>query len=140
MTAQLAYLDASALTKLVLPERESPAVEQLIAGLDIVSSEIASIEVRRALLRLGASPKLAERARIVLAGVVFLSIDSLIVQRAASIAPGALKTLDAIHLATALRLAPDRVLFVGYDKRLNAAARQHGLDVNAPEVADLYDT
>ena len=60
-----------------------------------------------------------------------LAFDARIAARAAALRPASLRTLDAIHLATALELAGDLTAFVSYDDRLSAAARDLGLPVVA---------
>jgi predicted nucleic acid-binding protein len=60
-----------------------------------------------------------------------LAFDTRIAARAAALRPASLRTLDAIHLATALELAGDLTAFVSYDDRLSAAARDLGLPVVA---------
>ena len=55
-----------------------------------------------------------------------------VLKRAGTIGPGDLRTLDAIHLATALGLGLADLEFLTYDVRLARAARAHGLDVAEP--------
>lgn len=126
------YLDASALVKLVLEERETQALRTFLAARDTpqVTSLIAAVEVSRAAMRSpDVDPLLLQR---VLGAVSYLRFDDSMAQRAADIQPTSLRTLDAIHLASALALAPDLEAFVTYDARMAEAARVHGLPVVAP--------
>jgi len=62
-----------------------------------------------------------------------------ILARASRITPGSLRTLDAIHLATALDLSPPPDLFLCYDRRLGEAARAHGLALVAPGLDEVHE-
>jgi predicted nucleic acid-binding protein len=126
------YLDASALVKLVMPEPESAA---LFAGLshrpEIVSSELSRVEVLRALARVGAPLRTRQRAQRVLERVALVKLHGAVLERAATLAPSTLRTLDALHLSTALELTPAPEMWT-YDERLAAASRAAGLRVVAP--------
>lgn len=126
---KIAYVDASAMAKLVLEEPESPAMLRWYAESDqLISSRIGVIETRRATMRHVFDPAQLE---IVLASITVVEIDAAIAQRAARVGPLGLRTLDAIHLATALA-AGDLSAFVTYDDRLADAARMLGLPVVRP--------
>ncbi len=71
-------------------------------------------------------------AREQLEGVELIAIDNLVLERAATISPGVLRSLDAIHLATAQQLGTDLGVLVTYDHRLAQAAAELGLPVAAP--------
>jgi len=95
-----------------------------------VSSALARVEVGRAVMR-------TERARPRDPGSVtglatLIDVDELILRIAASLDPPKLRTLDAIHLATALLLADGVEAFVTYDRQLGVAAAAAGLAVEAP--------
>jgi predicted nucleic acid-binding protein len=131
VTKRTSYVDASALVKLALEEPETLALRAHLSGeVKMSTSEVAVIEVTRA-ARVGGpgSPALAE-ARRVLAESTLVAVTRAIVDRAAELASSRLRTLDAIHLATALAVEPDEV--VAYDRRLLAAAELHGLAVASP--------
>ncbi|MGP1674345.1 MAG: type II toxin-antitoxin system VapC family toxin [Candidatus Limnocylindrales bacterium] len=129
MTA-ISYLDASAMVKLVLDEIESPAMLRWhIESEQVVSSRVGLIETRRATSRRMHDPAQLD---IVLRSVVAIELDDVIARGAAQIRPAELRTLDAIHLATALSLGPGLVSFVTYDDRLADAARAVGLPVVRP--------
>ena len=128
------YLDSSALLKLVLLERETPA---LIAALsrwpDRISSVLLPIECRRTVLRAGNPPGVTAKLEQELARVSTIRLDEPVQKLAAIIGPPRLRPLDAIHLASALSIGDYPEAFVTYDERLAAAARAAGLSVIAPE-------
>jgi predicted nucleic acid-binding protein len=125
-----AYLDASALVKLVVREAESEAlgiaVTQLAAQ---ASSELAVVEIRRQARKFGRDAQ--ARARAVLGNTELRPIDRATLDLAAGLAPRGLRSLDAIHLATALSL-DELDVFISYDTRLNEAAAAAGLHVESP--------
>jgi predicted nucleic acid-binding protein len=125
------FLDSSALVKLVVAEAETDA---LIAFLGdprqpVVISEVAVTEVGRAARRVGAdaSAALAECEVVLLRSELLLA--------AAALDPLDLRTLDAVHMATALSLGAVVDVFVAYDQRLLRAARERGLQVASPGAA-----
>lgn len=126
------YLDSSALVKLVLQERETPALRRFLAAGDQpqVTSLVAAVEVSRAAKR-SEDVDPAHLLRV-LAAVSYLRLDRSIAQQAGDIEPSGLRSLDAIHLASALALAPEIEALVTYDARLAEAARAYGLPVVAP--------
>jgi predicted nucleic acid-binding protein len=127
---RVAYVDASAMAKLALDEPESPAMLRwFIESERLVSSRIGLIETQRATRRHVHDPVQLD---FVLRSVVALEVDDAIAQSAARIEPAMLRTLDAIHLATALSLAGELDAFVTYDDRLAEAARAVGLPVIRP--------
>ena len=135
MTADLLYLDSSALVKLVIQESESDAVLDLIRLWPVrVSSELAEIEVLRAACRVSESDAVRHKAEEVIAGLHLLPIDRQIVGRAARLAPSRLRSLDAIHLATALSLGQTLGAMAVYDLALGAAAADRGLKILTPGV------
>lgn len=124
------YLDSSAIVKLVAREPETPAlVEAVRADPAVVSSALAWTEVVRAVRR--ARGRVA-RAQQVLDGIALVPIDEGTLRAAGDLAPAGLRTLDAIHLATALSLGEDVTGLVTYDERLAEAAAAVGIDVIAP--------
>jgi len=131
--AGLLYLDSSALVKLVLPETESEALLRCVADMpDRVTSEIAAVEVLRAARRASDDPAVEQRARQVLAGVHLLRLDTATLDAAAVMEPRGVRTLDAIHLATAEDLGPNLEAMVVYDFALANAARAAGIQVLTP--------
>ena len=129
MTA-VSYVDTSALVKLVVDEPGSVEMQRwYVEGERVLSSVVGLIETRRAVRRRNHDEVHLEH---VLAGIDFIEISKLIAARAGSIPPATVRTLDAIHLATALSLQPRLEAFVTYDDRLAEAARALGLPVVSP--------
>lgn len=129
-SATIAYLDSSALVKLIAIEAESTALRQeLRRWPDRASSLLASIEVARTARRLGGhAPAVAAR---VLAGVRLLAIDP-IVSTASQIGSTSLRSLDAIHLATAASIVTQLGVLITYDRRMVTDAQSIGLPVLSP--------
>jgi uncharacterized protein len=126
------YLDASALVKLVVSEAETEALRTFLTDKPRrMSSRIAEVEVTRAVGRI-ATPGDEAQVRIVLSGLQFIELDAGTAEVAGSLAPATLRSLDAVHLASALAVAPELDAFVTYEARLAAAARAAGLEVAAP--------
>jgi len=122
----LLYLDSSAIVKLVVPEAETHALRELLRSWpERVSSVLSRVEVLRAARRV--SPSAARRADAVVARLGLVDLDDDVIQRASKLAPPELRTLDAIHLATALSLGHDLGALCVYDARLSSVARAMGL-------------
>jgi uncharacterized protein len=127
------YLDTSAALKLVVPEAETGALEQWMterAGVARASSRLLRIELLRAVTR--CAPHRLDRAHTVLSGVVLLGMDEVVAPTAESIGGPQLRSLDAIHLASAQVLRSALTAFVAYDKRLITAGQALGLPVVSP--------
>jgi len=133
----LFYADASALVKLVRDEPESDALRTLLAGADLVSSELVLTEVPRAIRRAAAhDPRLAldllmARDAEIVDAVALLPLDRPLLLAAGAFAEPALRASDAIHIAAAVDLSPLDG-FVSYDERQAAAARLAGLRTLSP--------
>ncbi len=126
------YLDTSALVKLVTVEAETAALHEWVADHqpELVASDLLRTELRRAVLRTGTShPIDIEEA---LAAIDLLPATPAVFDAAAELDPADLRTLDSVHLATALGIVDDLDGVVTYDDRLAAAARHHTLTVIAP--------
>nr|WP_280226839.1 type II toxin-antitoxin system VapC family toxin [Nocardia cyriacigeorgica] len=127
------YLDTSALVKLVHPEAETDALLRWLEerpDQPWVASALVEAELVRAV-------RMAEPADLihipaVLARLDMVEIDGIVRANAAAISPATVRSLDAIHLATALELATDLTGLVAYDKRLGEAAEAAGLTWIAP--------
>ena len=133
MSGDLLYLDSSALVKLVMPEAESIALLSSLAAWPVrVTSELAGVEVVRAARRATTDPAVEQRAIEVMAGLHLLKMDTEILSQAARLEPRTLRSLDAIHLASALSLGKDLGAIAIYDSALAAAAMESGLRVVAP--------
>jgi uncharacterized protein len=133
MAGEFLYLDSSALVKLVLPEAESAALlKSLESWPACVTSELSRVEVVRAARRARTAPKVEQRAEEVMAGFHLLRIDGEILDRAARLEPRSLRSLDAVHLASALSLGDDLGAMAVYDANLSVAAITCGVEVVAP--------
>ena len=128
----LAYLDASAVVKLIVDEDETPALQaDVIERTGLVASRLSLLEARRAIARRPAAPRIASPDDITRA-VVMIEINTALLESAAAIQPYSLRSLDAIHLASALSAADPSIDIITYDDRLADAARAHGLTVVQP--------
>ena len=124
------YLDSSAIVKLVVRERESAALRRHLRHRHLISSVLARTEVLRALLPLGADAAAAGRAA--LGAIDLVRVNERVLADAAGLLPVELRTLDAIHLATAQQLGPELGRLVTYDERMATAAKHLGLRTVAP--------
>jgi predicted nucleic acid-binding protein len=129
--APAAYLDTSALVKLVLPEEESAALAVELARWD---SHISSALVRTELVRACAPAGTAARrlAQRLLAELDLLAVDEAILDAAARLKPLNLRTLDAIHIASAQALESALGAVVAYDTRLLEGAKAARLPTIVP--------
>jgi predicted nucleic acid-binding protein len=129
------YLDASAIVKLATLEPETDALREQLGRYDNrITSRIATVEVPRALARRGAESVAvgSEPIREVLMNLQLVELDESIAAGAAELGPPGLRSLDAIHLASALAIGEELTALVTYDARLALAARAAGLIVMAP--------
>lgn len=127
------YFDTSSVVKLVMPEAETVALQTWMkahGGATFLSSQLLRIELLRAVARV--APDRMDRAREVLKGFALVRIDDEVVSAAETLHPPQLRTLDAIHVATAQLLGQSLTAFVAYDKRLTESATARGLNVVAP--------
>jgi len=126
------YLDSSAFVKLLVEETESTAVRSFLAnrGARRVSSALLRTESLRAVRHLG--PDALAKVREGLRRVDLIGIDDRILDAAGILEPQVLRTLDAIHLATALAVGDDLEAVVTYDERMLDAARFMGLATATP--------
>lgn len=125
------YVDTSAIGRVLLGEPDAPAVLRALAGFD---QHVASLLMRVELLRLAFREGVVDAAERLVAGVALVPLDDPILAAAETVHPPSVATLDAIHLATVLRLAEAGVLetVMTYDARLADGANHHGLRVMAP--------
>jgi len=125
------YLDSSAIVKLAVPEQETRSLQRLLRSWpETASSVIARIEVTRAARRVG--DEAVRRADAALERIALVEVDGDVLDRGASLPPAGLRTLDSIHLATALSLGDELGALCAYDARLAEAATAAGIDVLAP--------
>jgi predicted nucleic acid-binding protein len=125
------YLDSSAIVKLVIAEPESTALRRhLRRRRPLVSSALARTEVLRALLAEG-DDGLA-RGRAVLASLDLIRVSDRVLNEAARLLPPDVRSLDAIHLATAQQLNSELDQMLSYDDRMLRAADQLGMRTTRP--------
>jgi uncharacterized protein len=128
---RLLYADSSALVKLVIEEPESAALERHLAGGPVLAtSRIALVEVPRVTAL--ANPAVAARRETerLLGSCMLIDVTDTLLRAASRLTSRAVRTLDAIHLASALRVQADEV--VAYDGRLIVAAGECGFTVSHP--------
>lgn len=137
------YLDTSALTKLVVHEDETDALRSFLverADERLVTSALARTELRRAALRFAdrrdvtpeQAQEVANEVTMLLRRLDLVRVGYDVLDRAGAQPPPQLRSLDAIHLATAVRLGSQVHAAVVYDRRLADAMRHAGLAVAAP--------
>ena len=126
----LAYVDSSGLVKLALREIEAPALVAFLAGHRMASSSLALTEVPRAIVRSDESA--LEAALVTLARVVLVEPTEELLRHAGTLLPRTLRSLDAIHVASALALGGELDVLVTYDRRMREAAELAGLRVESP--------
>lgn len=125
------YLDTSALGRILLAE---PGAREVLARLAEFEQRVASRLLRIELRRLGLRTGRLAAADQLLAGVALIPVDDELLTTAELVAPDTVATLDALHLATALRLDEHGSLdaVMTFDRRLADGARHHGLTVIGP--------
>ena len=125
------YLDSSAIVKLAVQEPESLALRRYLRRRQpLVSSALARTEVLRALLPAG--NEAVARGRHVLQRIDLVRVNDRILNAAAVLQPPELRSLDAIHLATARQLGDELSAVVTYDDRMVNAAKQLGHRIVQP--------
>jgi len=128
------YLDSSALVKLVVAERESAALRRYLRSIpQRASCALAKVEVLRAVRPHGGAAM--KRARGLLRRLDLVRLDDDLLDAAAALDAGVLRSLDAIHLAAAQVLGDALTAVVTYDDRMAAAAGRLGLPVAAPPLS-----
>ena len=125
------YLDSSAIVKLAVREPESTALRRYLRGKrPLVTSALARTEVARAMLPLG--PAAVARGEEVLRRLEVVRVNDEVLKTAGSMLPVELRSLDAIHLATAALIGADLARVCTYDDRMTSSAKALGLAVVAP--------
>jgi predicted nucleic acid-binding protein len=127
------YFDSSALLKLLFEEPESAELERWVSersAVPAVSSELVKIEVIRAARRL--DRQVVPAARRLVAQLDLIPMTSDLIESAGDVGDDLLRSLDVIHLASALSLGSALTAFVAYDARLTAAAQDVDLPVAEP--------
>jgi predicted nucleic acid-binding protein len=127
------YLDTSAFVKLIRGERETSALQAFLRerpGAPLVSSALLVVETRRAILR--QAPDRLARADLLLTRIDQVDITRAVLEAASRLPDPAMRSVDAIHLATAVQLNQDLEALVTYDSGLAAAAGRQKLPVATP--------
>ena len=133
LPASILYLDASALVKLILPEAETVALLRLLLAWPYrIASQIAFVEVHRAVRRASGEPVILRRAEEMLSTIHFMDIHEGVLGDASLLEPRTVRSLDAIHLASAMNLRPELGGMVTYDRGMTEAAKKLNLKVMAP--------
>jgi predicted nucleic acid-binding protein len=128
---RLVYADSSALVKLIIEEAESEALVRALGDEPLLAtSRIALVEVLRATALANPAPEAQSEAERLLASCLLVDVTDGLLRAAARLASRSVRTLDAVHLASALRVDADQI--VAYDRRLLSAAAEHGLNVSSP--------
>lgn len=130
------YLDTSALTKLLVAEAETAELRSWLLAQTrqdsyMVTSALSRVELLRAIARQD-DPGLADRARFLLDGLDMLPVTDAVIAAAESIGPAGLRSLDAIHLASAAQIESELTSFVTYDHRLLEGCRDVGFETQSP--------
>lgn len=127
------YLDSSALLKLLYEEPESAALEAWLtarANTPVVSSELTKVEAVRACRRIDVA--VLPAARTLLSELDLIPLSGGVIDQASDVGGDLLRSLDAIHLASALAIQTDISTLVSYDHRLLDAATTAGLHCVRP--------
>ena len=125
------YLDSSAIVKLAVREPESLALRRYLRRREpLVSSALARTEVLRALLPAG--DEAVARGRSVLQRLDLVRVNDRVLNAAGVLSPAELRSLDAIHLATAQQLGEELGALVTYDDRMATAAKRLGYRIVQP--------
>jgi uncharacterized protein len=131
------YVDTSAAAKLFVAEQESPALRRWLGSQpqpQLISSALLAVELIR-VLSLARPAAIPAAERFLAQDVDIVEITPPVLSDAVRMPPPRLRTLDAIHLATAFDLGPVIDLVLSYDKLLTAAARNAGLETVQPGAA-----
>jgi predicted nucleic acid-binding protein len=131
MSAEVWYLDSSALVKTIIEEPESPTLMRWLDAKDeLVACDLVRVEAVRA-VRVS-DPSALTRARQAIATLTLIRLDDALYEKATDLQPPTLRSLDALHLAAALSLGSDLAGVVTYDTRMTEAAGVLDLHVEAP--------
>ena len=127
----VAYLDSSAFVKVIIREPESNALRKFLkVWPDRTSSALLRVESIRAVRPHG--PQAIRKAAAGLATVNIIAIDNELLDAAGRLEPIALRSLDAIHLASALTLGDELGVLVTYDERMAEASKEMAIQVESP--------
>jgi predicted nucleic acid-binding protein len=113
-------------------EKETGALVAFLGDAEVAVSEVALVEVPRAAHLKTGVPETIRHAESLLGRFFLIALDNDLYAEAAHARPAELRSLDAVHLASALRIRAQIEAAVVYDRRLGLAAEQAGLRVEAP--------
>lgn len=125
------YVDTSALGRVLLEEPDKLLIKDALDSFEqVTASHLLRVELRRVGLRRG----LLDRVNTLLADISLIPMDDQILTATETLTPSAIGTLDAIHLATAVKLVEAEKLdaLMTYDKQLITGAKEHGITVLSP--------
>ena len=131
------YADTSAVAKLFIAEKESPDLREWLASQSdphLISSALLGVELIR-LLALARPAALSDAERFLAADIYIVEITPPVLADAERMPPPMLRTLDAIHLATAFDLGPALDVVLSYDMALTRSARNAGMETAHPGAA-----
>lgn len=125
------YADTSALAKLVIAEAETPALRDWISRQDarLVTNSIGVVELRRLAARV--SQQALDTATLLLGRIDRVSLTPAALGLAGQVPPPEVRTLDALHIASAAELLELQAVLT-YDRRMAEAATAYGLPVESP--------
>ena len=124
------YIDSSAILKLIFTEQETLALDKVMNN-KMVTSTLTRVEVKRAVNRINSTK--SKVANDVLAQLQYTELDSQTLNLAEAFSPDVtLRTLDAIHVASVLRISEAVQGIITYDKQMIANAERMGIKVLSP--------
>jgi predicted nucleic acid-binding protein len=126
------YMDSSALVKLVIRESDSDQLRRFVGDREMATSQISRVELIRAVAR--NQPESVDAAQDLLSELTLISLSRVITSRAAWVPPPFLRSLDALHVASANTMRDSLDALVTYDGRMIEAGRLAGLRVASPGV------
>ena len=127
------YVDTSALGRVVLLEADAPIIRAVLARFDPWhATELLTVELRR----LGRREDVEARAERTLSLVTLAGLTKPVLEQAARLDPVNVRSLDAIHLATAINLhaAGEIAAVLTFDTQLQAGCEYHGIAIEAQVV------
>lgn len=130
------YVDTSALVKLAVDEPETVAVRAELDRHDVIATSVVTeVELARAVMSArerGATSLDEVAVWAITAGYVMLELSADLRRAAARLEPAVVRSLDAIHVASAVSLGEDLEAVLTYDRRMQDALRARGIAVLAP--------